>query len=113
MFLTLEQLKKAGLLRAYGMSTKTIEGGLLTLEHADLAMVTYNIDHTEEEAVIQYAAAHQKGILIKKAFGSGHIKNISAALDFILKNQGVSSVIVGTINPGHLEYNAQCAMGAC
>jgi aryl-alcohol dehydrogenase-like predicted oxidoreductase len=41
-FETLAQLKASGKIRAYGMSTKTIRGGLLTIDHADVAMVTYN-----------------------------------------------------------------------
>ena len=37
----LADIKKAGLIRSYGMSTKTIEGGLLALEQGDVVMATY------------------------------------------------------------------------
>ena len=69
----LEDMKQAGLIRAIGMSTKTVAGGLETLKRSDVAMVTYNLKQDDERPVIEYAAAHNKGILIKKAFASGHL----------------------------------------
>jgi aryl-alcohol dehydrogenase-like predicted oxidoreductase len=35
-------------------------------------MVTYNLNEQAEKAVIDYAAAHGKAILVKKALASGH-----------------------------------------
>ena len=40
---TLAELKREGKLRAFGLSGKTVEGGLLALERGDCAMVTYNL----------------------------------------------------------------------
>ncbi|MFZ2316139.1 MAG: aldo/keto reductase [Gammaproteobacteria bacterium] len=103
-FMTLDALKQAGKIRSFGMSTKTTVGGKLTIDLADIAMVTYNSSYTDERVVIEYAKEKQKGIFVKKALGSGHL---SAAdnLKFVLKESGVSSVIVGTINPAHLIAN--------
>ncbi|MFH1934889.1 MAG: aldo/keto reductase [Pseudomonadota bacterium] len=106
----LADLKKAGSIRAFGMSTKTVEGGLLAAKKSDVVMITYNLNHTEEERVIHYAREHNKGIFIKKAFASGYIflgkgiKNaLTASMDFIFQHsRGVTSVIAGTIDPGHL-----------
>ena len=36
-------------------------------------MVTYNLNEQNEKAVIDYAAAHGKAILVKKALASGHV----------------------------------------
>lgn len=105
-FSTLEQLKQAGKIRAYGMSTKTVAGGKLTLDLADVAMVSYNADYTDEEVVLEYALQKQKSIFIKKALGSGHL-DAATALPFVLNAPGVTSVIVGTINPEHLRANAE------
>lgn len=111
-FATLAALKQAGWIRAYGMSTKTVAGGLLTLDHADVAMVTLNAAHTSERVVIQRAAELKKGILIKKALASGHLHDLpgahqaAAALQFVLAEPGVTSVMVGTLNPAHLRQNA-------
>lgn len=114
-FNTLDDAKQQGLIRYSGMSTKTVEGGLLTLEHADVAMVMYNPAETAELPVIEAAHKSNKGILIKKAFASGHLSKfgntnqVQQALDFIFAQPGVSSVILGTINPKHLSENVLCA----
>ncbi|AFU99416.1 aldo/keto reductase [Simiduia agarivorans] len=111
----LEQLaeqKKAGNIRAFGMSSKTVAGGLLAASLADVAMVTFNLNEQAEKPVIDYCAQHHKGVLIKKALASGHIclseqhrDPVQASLDFVLNTQGVTSAIVGTINPKHLADN--------
>ncbi|MBV9576431.1 MAG: aldo/keto reductase [Gammaproteobacteria bacterium] len=110
-FSTLAALKKAGKIRAYGMSTKTITGGLLALAQTDVAMVTFHPEYTAENDLLLYAHQHQKGILIKKALASGYL-SAEKALPFILAQTGVTSVIVGTINPLHLENNINIAMNA-
>jgi len=103
-FLTLSELKKAGKIRAFGMSTKTVSGGLNTIQHADIAMVTYNTQETSDLEVIRSAQQLQKGIFIKKALVSGHLTmSPKEHIDFVLKEDGVTSVIVGTINPQHLQ----------
>lgn len=103
-FETLALLKQAGKIRAYGMSTKTVAGGLRTLALSDIAMVTLNMTTTDEREVIQYAHQHNKGIFIKKALASGHLQHsVQDAMKFVLAEPGVSSVIIGTINPKHLR----------
>jgi len=117
-FGTLSLAKKQGLIRYYGMSTKTVAGGLLTLKHSDAAMIMYNPINTEELPVITAAHEMRKGILIKKALASGHINKINSsnpvqtAMDFIFKEPGISSVILGTINPQHLKTNVQCVLNS-
>ena len=69
---TLAELKREGKILAYGISGKTVEGGLLALQQGDCAMVTYNLGEQGEKPVLDYAASHAKGILIKKALASGH-----------------------------------------
>lgn len=106
-FQTLGSLQKAGLIRAFGMSTKTIEGGRLAAELSDVVMVTFNPDYTDEQEVITYAHQLKKGVFIKKALSSGHLKDtIHDRMRFIFQQPGVSSVIVGTLNPEHLVQNA-------
>ncbi len=114
-FETLDELKQAGLIRAFGMSTKTVVGGKLAVERSDVVMVTYNLAHTEEQPVIAHAHHHNKGIFIKKALASGHLQKLAAtdpvraAMQFVFQEPGVSSVILGTLNPQHLTYNVECA----
>lgn len=112
---TLMRLKEEGKTRAIGISSKTVEGGLLGLEHGDCVMVTLNLEYLDELPVITRAAALQKGVLIKKAFGYGHacvsdrVDPVRASLKLCLGQPGVSSVVVGTINPVHLRENMQAA----
>lgn len=105
-FETLDQLKQAGKLRAFGMSTKTVSGGLAAIEASDLAMVTFNPEQTADREVISRAHQINKGIFIKKVFASGHLTLSPAQhLQFALAEPGVTSVIVGTINLVHLREN--------
>jgi len=113
-FNTLDQLKTRGLIRAFGMSTKTVEGGLQAVAASDIVMVTYNPLFTEEEPVLDHAEKLNKGIIIKKALASGHLQKFSGenpvqqAFSMILKQPAVSSIIVGTLNPTHLAENVAC-----
>ncbi len=109
---TLCRLKEAGAIRAHGMSSKTLDGGLLTVQLCDLVMATCNPLQREEIPVLQAAHAHNKGVLIKKALHSGHIsgeQGVADALQFVFSQPGVSSVIVGTINANHLRHNVTAA----
>jgi aryl-alcohol dehydrogenase-like predicted oxidoreductase len=81
-------------------------------QRSDAVMVTYHIGYTEERAVLDYCAAHGKGVLIKKAFASGHAGDPAQALQFVFGERAVSSVIVGTINPEHLRQNVAAAHAA-
>ena len=69
----LKKLKEKGLIRIYGMSSKTLKGGLAALKKSDLAMIHYNQEYCKEEEIIQLAQKEKKGILIKKAFQSGYL----------------------------------------
>lgn len=107
----LNNLKKQGHIRSFGVSTKTVEGGILAVEQSDMVMVTYNPIHTEEQPVISRAFQLNKGVLIKKALASGHIQKfpsmdpVVTSLKFIFCEPGVHSVIVGTLNHDHLAQN--------
>lgn len=107
----LEHLKQQGKIRAHGLSGKTAEGGLLALERLDLVMVTCNLGYHEESPVMARAAERGKGVLIKKALDSGHaaVAGAEPSLRHVYAQPGVSSIIVGTINPDHLRENVRIA----
>lgn len=150
-FDTLAELKRAGWIRAFGMSSKTLEGGLLTAEYADVVMVAYNPRQLEELAVINECLRRGKGVLIKKVLASGHLAHepgagqqndqeenitrqqehdhmeqhlqadhphgmapdaVQVSLNLVLNQPGVSSAIIGTINPQHLRDNVSKALTA-
>lgn len=114
-FLTLADMKNSGLIRSFGMSTKTLDGGILAVDQADVVMVTYNPVHTAEQPVIAYAQQKDKGIFIKKALASGHLQKIAAhdpveaTMKLIFAEPGVDSVILGTLNQEHLKHALDCA----
>ena len=107
----LDKLKSEGLIQSYGMSTKTVEGGMWVVENTDVVMATLNLSESKDVGVIQRAAELNKGVVIKKGLQSGHADKsaggggVESAFEHIFSHQGVSSVIVGTINPKHLKQN--------
>nr|WP_324258551.1 aldo/keto reductase [Cellvibrio fontiphilus] len=127
---TLQQLKREGWIRAFGISSKTLEGGLLAAEICDVVMVTYNTSQWDEAPVIAKSAQYRKGLLLKKVLASGHICHdavapeisvtdatpatdpIQRALTFAYAPEGVSSAIIGTLNEQHLRDNLLKAIKA-
>lgn len=112
---TLSELKRAGLIRAFGFSGKTVEGGIRALDEGDCAMVTYNLQDQQEKPVLDHALSHNKGILIKKALASGHVclqgeDPMFASLQLIYSHPAVASAVIGTINPTHLRENVATAL---
>ncbi|WP_367598681.1 aldo/keto reductase [Pseudomonas fulva] len=108
---TLATLKREGKILGFGFSGKTVAGGLKALEQGDCAMVTFNLNEQAERPVLDYAAQHGKAILVKKALASGHaclapgVDPVRASFELLFAHPGVSSAIVGTINPLHLAHN--------
>jgi aryl-alcohol dehydrogenase-like predicted oxidoreductase len=111
----LQRCKAEGLIRACGVSTKTVAGGLRAAELSDGVMATYNLAYDDELPVLDYCLAQRKGVLIKKALASGHLAAAAgadparASLHKVLGHAGVTSAIVGTINPAHLRANVAAA----
>jgi len=116
----LNELKRQGKIRATGMSTKTVEGGILAAKQSDCVMVTHNLQYSSEKAVIDYCLANNKGVLLKKIFASGHIQSadlkrnssensLGATMEFVFQTKGVSSAIIGSINPNHITENINAA----
>lgn len=102
----LAALKARGLIRAFGISTKTVEGGMLAVEECDVVMVTHNPSHTVEQRVIDSADEAGVGVLVKKGLESGHTTDYAQAIRFVLATPGVSAMIVGTSSAEHLRANA-------
>ncbi len=110
-FEALELLKSKGLIKAYGMSSKTVAGGRWVVENCDVVMATANLDYDDERPVLELAEKLNKGVIIKKGLQSGHADSASggggvdAAFKHIFSLPAVSSMIVGTINQQHLQSN--------
>lgn len=119
---TLRGFKERGLVRAIGASTKTVEGGITALKEMDVVMACYNPAYGDEKAVLDYAAAHDGGVLLKKALASGHVDTlvdglggddpVQSAMDFAFGHAGTDAIILGTINPNHMRDNVRACMQA-
>jgi aryl-alcohol dehydrogenase-like predicted oxidoreductase len=115
----LDRLKQKGLIQSYGMSTKTVEGGMWIVENTDVVMATLNLSDDHDLPVIKHACELNKGVIIKKGLQSGHADKsaggggVEEAFEYIFEHKGVSSVIVGTINPNHLKQNVDVVNRIC
>jgi len=106
----LQAFKDKGLIRCFGVSSRTVDGGFAALEVSDLAMVTCNLHDQSQLPVIQRAGEANKGIMVKKALESGYADNPGKALRFVLRQPAVSTIVVGTINPDHLRHNVESVL---
>ena len=109
----LRECQQQGLIRAIGMSTKTIAGGLLAARLLDVVMVTYNLQQQDQE-VVDLAHALNKGVLVKKALMSGHMHDgsrdaVKESMKLNFAQPGITSMIIGTINTQHLASNVATA----
>ena len=107
----LRALKGEGKVRAFGVSTKTPEGGRLAVAAGDCVMVTLNPASTADLPVIEAAQRAGVGVLVKKALASGHLAGVTVedCLRLALCTPGVTSVILGTTDPEHLRENCRMA----
>jgi aryl-alcohol dehydrogenase-like predicted oxidoreductase len=113
----LADLKKRGLVRAFGMSTKTVTGGLAAAARADVVMLTYNLDYQEEEPVLDECFRQGKGVLVKKALSSGHLSAgyrdpVLASMQLVFAHPATGAAIIGTISEAHLAANVEAAKRA-
>lgn len=118
---TLSRLKQEGWIRAYGMSTKTLEGGIICAQEADVVMATFDPEQKDDLKLMQSCETHKAGVLLKKVFKSGHLitenqtnKTANAVIEqqmkVIFAQSAVNSAIIGTLNSQHLRSNVECAL---
>jgi len=108
---SLLQLKAQGLIRAVGISHKTIAGAERAIElGCDVIMATLNLSEQQELTTIKQAGEAGCGVLVKKPLASG-FQGLDS-LRFAVDAPGVSSVIVGTIDPDHLRADAVAVQGS-
>lgn len=116
-------LKQRGIVRCFGVSTKTLEGALAAIAVCDVVMLTLNPEATADLPAIHAARERGVGVLVKKALASGRLGlgldhagdsdgALRALLGFAAGVVGVSSVIVGTTSAVNLRRNAAAIMAA-
>lgn len=105
---TLQSLKEAGDIRAIGLSGKTPQAATMALEWADLLMVEFNVEDQGHADVIEDAANRGLGVLVKKGLASGHLP-AADAIPFVLRQKGVTSLVIGGLNLEHMGDNLEIA----
>jgi aryl-alcohol dehydrogenase-like predicted oxidoreductase len=105
---TLEALRDEGLVRAIGLSGKTVEGARAALAWADAIMIEYHLQDRSHEPVLGEAAAAGVGVVVKKPLASGHL-DPAAAIRFAVADPAVASVVVGTLSLDHMRANLEAA----
>lgn len=104
----LHALKRKGMVRWVGISTKTPAGGVAAVVsgRCDVVMLTLNEREQSDLPAIREAGARGVGVLIKKSLASGHAVGdgaVEQAMALCFAESGVSSVVVGTTKPAHLR----------
>jgi aryl-alcohol dehydrogenase-like predicted oxidoreductase len=105
---TLCSLRDAGDIRAIGFSGKTVEGAAASLDWADAIMVQYHLDDRSHEEVIALAAKRGVGVIVKKGLASGRLE-ARPAIEFVLANPNVTSMVIGGLSLDHMRENFAAA----
>ena len=105
---TLTRLRDAGLIRAIGLSGKTIDGARAALGWADVIMVEYHLRDRAHAEIIAEAQRRDVGVVVKKGLASGHL-DPAEAIGFVLGTPGVGSLVIGGLNIEHLQENVRLA----
>ena len=101
---TLQQLKAEGAIRAIGFSGKTVEGARRALAWAGVLMVEYHVEDPSHGEVMHEARQRGVGVIVKKGLASGRL-DPKRAIRFVFDHPGVTSLVVGSLDPRHLAAN--------
>ena len=104
----LEELRDQGIVRAIGLSGKTVAGAEAALAWADVLMVEYHLRDRSHETVLAAAARAGIGVVGKKGLASGHLP-APQAINFVLANPAVTSLVIGGLNLEHITENVRQA----
>lgn len=109
---TFTDAKQQGWVRSIGASTKTVEGGEYALRYFDGIMMAASLAHTDEHPLFDIARQDNKGLILKKIYDSGWALNsenkhtvMQQTLHQLFTCEAVSTAVIGTINPLHLQQN--------
>lgn len=116
------QAKEAGIVRAVGLSTHTVEGVMAGADSDKIEVIHPLVNKlgigikggTLEDMLnaIEYAYKRGKGLYGMKPLGGGYLyKNVEEGLKFVLKNKHLSSIAVGMQSKAEVEMNVRIFSG--
>ncbi len=104
----LQEYRQRGVIRAIGLSGKTVDGAQSAMAWADVLMVEFHTQDTSHQTVIEAARQRNIAVFVKKGLGSGRIPP-AEAIPFVLSH-GVTSLIAGGLNLDHFRENWETAV---
>ena len=105
----LSEYRDRGVIRAIGLSGKTVEGARRALTWADVLMLEFHVEDRAHECVIAEAQQANVAVIVKKGLGSGRLPP-DEAIPFALAPTGVTSLVVGSLNADHFQDNWDLAL---
>jgi len=99
----LRQLKASGKARSVGISAKTPNGILEACRTLDVVMAPFSQKEQSLARFLEKAQDAGLGILAIKGLFSGHLE-AGPAIEFVLRHSFIDTLVVGTLDPAHLEY---------
>jgi aryl-alcohol dehydrogenase-like predicted oxidoreductase len=103
----LSKLKGDGKARAVGISAKTPEGIQFAIrEGLDAVMAPFSLTNPSLGPALADAHHAGLGVMVIKGLQSGSLGGrIEEAVEFVLNQRFVDSLVIGTINPAHLNMD--------
>ena len=104
----LGQLKRSGKIGAMGISAKTPTGIREAARSCDIVMAPFS--QVEPALANALTEAHDQGlgVLAIKGLFSGHLE-ARPAIEFVLNQPFIDALVIGTLNPAHLELAVEIA----
>jgi aryl-alcohol dehydrogenase-like predicted oxidoreductase len=97
----LSRLKRSGKIRAAGISAKTAAGVLAARETVDVVMAPFSERDSSLGEALRQAHDADLGVMAIKGLFSGYLEP-RPAIEFVLRQPFVDTLILGTIEPAHL-----------
>ena len=98
----LSKLKQGGKVRAVGISAKTNAGIIEAARSCDLVMAPFSQKETMLAEALTSSHDQGLGVLAIKGLYSGHLE-ARPAIEFVLNQPFIDALVIGTLNPSHLE----------
>lgn len=105
---TLQRAKQSGKVRAVGISAKTEAGIVEACRSLDIVMAPFSQTDAALRSALEKAHAAGLGVLAIKGLASGSLAPESA-IDFVLRQPFIESLVLGTITPKHLLQAVEVA----
>ncbi|HEV2349518.1 MAG TPA: aldo/keto reductase [Terriglobia bacterium] len=105
----LSKLKADGKVRAIGISAKTEEGVLSAVqEQLDVVMAPFSMANPSLGPALANAHRAGLGVIAIKGLQSGSLSaRIEKAVQFVLDQPFIDSLVIGTTNPDHLDIDVR------